>query len=110
MKVKVIEIKTKSVKKYHNKIRPYLKDIINTLKNFDSWKVRLILAANFTFYKDNYEEHLMHSKTDNKETMINDKAHKVTEKHFKSLLNIYQNNLETSMRDSDFVLCSFMVL
>ena len=52
----------------------------------------------------------MHSKTDNKETMINDKAHKVTEKHFKSLLNIYQNNLETSMRDSDFVLCSFMVL
>ena len=52
----------------------------------------------------------MHSKTDNKETMINDKAHRVTEKRFKSLLNIYQNNLETSMRDSEFVLCSFMVL
>ena len=41
----------------------------------------------------------MHSKSDDKEIKINDKADKV----FKSLLNRYQNNLETSMRGSDFI-------
>ena len=35
----------------------------------------------------------MHSKTDNKEININDKADEVIEKLFKSLLNRYQNNL-----------------
>ena len=41
----------------------------------------------------------MHSKSDDKEIKINDKADEV----FKSLLNRYQNNLETSMRGSDFI-------
>ena len=45
----------------------------------------------------------MHSKTDNIEIMINGKADEVIEKHFESLLNIYQIELEASMRDSDFI-------
>ena len=36
-----------SVKKYLNKIRPYLKDIINNLKKFDSWKIQLTITINF---------------------------------------------------------------
>ena len=35
--------KTLSVKKHLNKIRPYLKDIINNLKKSDTWKIQLIL-------------------------------------------------------------------
>ena len=35
--------------------------------------------------------------------MVNDKADKVNEKRFESLLNIYQIGLETSMRGSDFI-------
>ena len=35
----------------------------------------------------NDEEHVMHSKSDNIEFMINDNADKVTEKHFESLPN-----------------------
>ena len=31
--------KTLSVGKYFNKIRPYLKDIINNLKKSDTWKI-----------------------------------------------------------------------
>ena len=42
----------------------------------------------------------MHSKSD---TMINDKADEIFEKHFESLLNRYQIGLETSVRDSDFI-------
>ena len=45
----------------------------------------------------------MHSKSDNKETMINDKADEVIERLFKSFLNRYQHNLERPMRGSDFI-------
>ena len=46
----------------------------------------------------------MHSKSVNKEIMINDKAKKVIKKLFKSLLNKYQSNLKTLTKNSDFVL------
>ena len=45
----------------------------------------------------------MHSKTDSKEIMINDKADEVIKKRFKSLLKRYQNNLEKLMKGSEFV-------
>ena len=38
MKVKVIEIK--HLEKYLNKIKPYLKDIINNLTTSDKWKIK----------------------------------------------------------------------
>ena len=39
--------KTLSVKEYLNKIRPYLKDIINNLKKSDTWKIPLTIVNNF---------------------------------------------------------------
>ena len=36
--------KTLSVKEYLNKIRPYLKDIINVLKKSDTWKIELAIC------------------------------------------------------------------
>ena len=42
-------------------------------------------------------------KSDNKEIKNNDKADEVIERPFKSLLNRYQNNLETSISGSDFI-------
>ena len=38
------------VKVYLNKIRSYLKEIINNLKNFDTWEIQLIIAINFIFF------------------------------------------------------------
>ena len=32
------------VKEYLNKIRPYLKDIINNLKKYDTWKIQLTIV------------------------------------------------------------------
>ena len=66
--------KTLSVEEYFNKIRWYLKDILNNLKNSDSWKTQLTVAINFISSKNNDEERVMHSKSDNIEIMINDKA------------------------------------
>ena len=33
-----------SVKEYFDKIRPYLKDIINDLKTFEAWKIQLTIT------------------------------------------------------------------
>ena len=45
------------------------------------------MAVNFIFPKDNKDEGVMHSKSVHKEIKINDKAGKVIEKVFKTLLN-----------------------
>ena len=94
--------KTLSVQEYPDKIRPYLKHIINNLKKSNTWKIQLIIASHFIYSIDNDEEHVMHSKSDNIEAMINDEADEVIKERFDSLENRYQNNLE-SMKSSEFL-------
>ena len=55
---------------------------------------------NFTSSKDNNEEHVIHSKSDNLEIMINDKIDQVIEE---SLFSKYQIRLEISTKDIDFI-------
>ena len=65
--VTVIEIKhykTPAVEEYLNKIRPYLKGIINNLKKSDTWKIHLAISNNFISSINNDEKSLMHSKSD----------------------------------------------
>ena len=45
----------------------------------------------------------MHSKSDNIEIMINDKADEIIEELFKSLHNRYQNSLEKLIKGSESV-------
>ena len=77
--------KTLSVEEYLNKIRPHLKDIVNYLKKADTWKIQLTIANNFISSIDNDEEHVMHSNSDNIETMIIDQADEVIKVLFDSL-------------------------
>ena len=96
MKVTAIEIK-------HYQLRNILMKLdTNNLKKFDTWKIQLTITNNFISSKNNDEECVMHSKSDNIEIMMNDRADEVTEKLFDSLKNRYQNNLE-SMKGSEFV-------
>ena len=94
--------KTLSIEEDLNKIRPYLKDIINNLKKSDIWKTKLTIANNFISFIDNDKERAMHSKSDNIEIMINDEADKVIKEIFDSLKDRFQNNRE-SMKSSEFV-------
>ena len=94
--------KTISVEEYLNKVRQYLKDIINNLKKSDTWRIQLSIAINFIFSKDNDEKQGIYSKSVSIEIMINDEASKVIKKLFKSLRNRYQNNLE-SMKNSELL-------
>ena len=94
--------KTLPVQGNINKISPYLKDIVNILKSPGTWKIQLTLASNFSSSTENDKEHVTHSKTDNIEIMINNKADEVVKELFDSLKNKYQNTLE-SMRGREFV-------
>ena len=71
------------------------------------WKFQLTIAINFNF---NYEQQVFHLKTYIKEIKIDGKAYEVIGKRFKSLFNRCQNNLEISMRGSDFIFDCVCVL
>ena len=65
-----------------------------------------MISINFISSKDNDEERVMHSKSDNKEMMINDKKDEVIEEIFQSLLSRYQIGLETLR----MVVISYLIL
>ena len=69
--------KTLSIEEYLNKIRPYLKGIINDLKLSDTLKIQLTIAIDFFSSRDSDEERVMHSKSDNIEFMIYENADEV---------------------------------
>ena len=61
-----------------------------------------MIVINFLSSKDNDEGCVIHSKSDNIKVMINDKAHKVIEERFQSLLYWCQIGLEISIKVSYF--------
>ena len=67
-----------------------MRDIINDFKKSDTWKIQLTIAINLMSLKNNDEERVMHSNSDNIEIMINDKADEVIEDYLQSRLSSYQ--------------------
>ena len=57
--------KNLSIKKYLNKIKPYLEDIITDFQKADTWEIQLRIAINFISSKDENEEKAMFSKSNN---------------------------------------------
>ena len=93
--------KTVSAEEYLNKIGLFLRDLLNDLKQSESWKIQVTMTINFISSKDyNDEDRVMHSRSDNIETLSINEA--IIKKPFDSLKNRYQNNLE-SMRGNEFV-------
>ena len=78
-----------STEQHLNKIRPYLKDVINDLKKSDIWKIQLTIAINFISSKVNDKERVMHLRSDKIEIMINNKADEIIKELFQSLLSRY---------------------
>ena len=68
-----------------------------------SGKIQLIMAINFISSKDSDKARIMHSKSDNIETMTGGKTNDIIKKHFQSLLQRYQEGLEVSMKGSEFI-------
>ena len=62
LKMKLNKNRNLSLDEYLNKIKPYSRNIVIDLQNFDMWKVQLTTAINFISSKDAEEEHVMHSR------------------------------------------------
>ena len=92
IRVMVIKIETRlSLGECLNKIKPYLKNKIINLQNYDAWKIQLTNIINFIPLKDAEEEHAMQSSSGNiKVTPYNDANEVIDELHSK-----YQVNLKT---------------
>ena len=94
---------TLSLDEYLNKIKPCLRNIIIYPQNSDRWKIQLAIAIKFNSSKDTEEVRVMYSTSNNiKFTSYNDET-EVANEFFESLRSKYQDNLETSMRRSNFI-------
>ena len=56
------------------------------------------------------EEHVIHPKSNNTEIQTFENVNDIVDEFFKSPFSRYQNNLETSMRESDFIFNSVQLL
>ena len=52
------------------------------IKKADTWKIQLTIAINLLSSKDNDEERVMHSKSDNIEIMVIEEEDEVTKRRF----------------------------
>ena len=73
------------------------------LQSPDTWKIQLTIAIYFIFSKDSEKEREMCSTSDNIKFTFYSDVNKVVKEIFESLLTRYQNNLEASMRQSEFM-------
>ena len=53
--------------------------------------------------KDINDEHIMHSKSDSIEIMVNDTADEVIEELFQSIISMHQIKLKTLIKSSGFI-------
>ena len=88
---------------YLNKIKPYLKDIIIDLQGSDASKIQLTITINFISSKDTEEERVMYSMSYNIKFTSYSDVNEVVNELFESILSKYQNNLEKSIRGTDFI-------
>ena len=95
--------KSISIASYLNKIREYLRKMIDDKKRIGEWKIQLVLKINFTSSKNFSDVRDMHNKSDNVEIMMGFDTNEIIKKLFNSLLQRYQKGLEESMKESDFV-------
>ena len=87
-------------------MKPHLSDIINDHKK---WKIRLTMGINFISSKDLRETCTMHARSDNIKIMMGSETNDIIEELRESLQK-YQEGLEQSMRESEFVFDSVDLL
>ena len=119
--------KTLSVKECLNIIRPYLRDIIsnhktqgkwkihsrNTIIDYKTqgeWKIQLTMVINFIISKVSDEIRIMHTNSNNVETMMGNETDEIIKELFESLLQRYQEGLEEKIKGSEFVFDSVDLL
>ena len=90
-----------SIEGYLNKIRPYLRDILDKHKN--GWKIQLAVEITFSSVgkKDSKEFYPIYMHSDNSKVYIGSETSMVVDDLLKSLLNTYQLSLKRKMKKNN---------
>ena len=92
-----------TIEEYLALIEPYLRELINDYKSKGEWKIQLTAQINFISLRPGSDEtRVMHTRSDNEEFMNGSDTDEIIKELFKSLLEIYQGNLQEKMRGSGF--------
>ena len=88
---------------YFDKIKPYLKDMINDYKSKGEWKIQIIVKIVFVSLIDKIETQVIHTKSDNIEIMNGTDTSDAINKLIDSFMKRYQEGLEAKMKGSSYI-------
>ena len=92
-----------AIYKYFDKIKPYLKDMIDDYKSKGEWKIQLVMRVIFVSFIDKNETQVMHTKSDNIEIMNGIDTSDIINELINSFMKRYQEGLETKMKGSSYI-------
>ena len=88
---------------YLEKIKPFLRDLIDFYNTKGKWKIQLFMQTTFISYTDTNQVQLTHSKSDSVKTMWGDDANDAINELISRFLQRYQEGLETKMKGRNFI-------
>ena len=92
-----------AIYEYFDKIKPYLKDMIDDYKSKGEWKIQIIMGIIFVSFIDKNETQVMHTKSDNIKIMNGTDTSDAINKLTDSFMKRYQEGLETKMKGSSYM-------
>ena len=93
-----------SFNEYLELIKPYLNDLINVYKAKGEWKLQISAEISFVSQKPGSDKTcIMYNRSTPEEIMSRSETEEIMEKLIRSLLQIYQDNLQNKMKGSDFI-------
>ena len=92
-----------AIHEYFDKIRPYLKDMIDNYKAKGEWKIQLSMQIIFVSFIDVNETREIYTKTDNITIMNGTDTSDVINELNNSFIERFQNGLEPKMKGSSYI-------
>ena len=85
---------------YFDKIKPYLKNMIDDYKSKGQWKMQITMRIIFISFIDKNETQVMHTKSDNITIMRGIETEDVINELLDTFRKRYQEGLETKMKEA----------
>ena len=92
-----------AIYEYFDKIKPYLKDMIDDYMSKGEWKIQITMRIIFISFIDKNKTQVMHTKSDNVEIMNGTDTSDAINKLISSFMKRYQEGLETKMKGSSYI-------
>ena len=88
---------------YFDKIKPYLKDMINDYESKGEWNILIVMGIIFVSFVDRNKTQVMHTKRDNIEIISGTDTSNAINELIDSFMKRYQEGLETKMKGSSYI-------